>query len=366
MRASLLLLAVAVGLCVAEIPQNFDARTEWPQCAFFILNQQQCGSCWDFCSVESFADRLCINGEAPSGTIISPEPPLTCTSSLTSCNGGFPKSAWNWIINNPSGDTTCTSQCFQGCQPYTSGNGKTGQCGTNDHLCTDGTAWSNQYYAGSFESLSGTVKNNLTLYQDELMNNGPLQACFTVYENFYTFFDETPDGIYTHESGAEVGGHCVKMVGWGHDETTGTDYWTFANSWDTTWGDGGYFKMARGTNLCNIEGQVSEGFTKKQALKLGKQLGIHPNVEKNEVFVGGWNKQQVNNNNHQLVIQAALEGLKLVPGELSFAGVARAQTQVVAGINFDIDVKTLEGHIINMKVFRGLDMVYSLVDHNIV
>ena len=37
--------------------------------------------------------------------------------------------------------------------------------------------------------------------------------------------------------------HGVLAVGYGHDETTGLDYVLVKNSWNTTWGDSGYFKL---------------------------------------------------------------------------------------------------------------------------
>jgi cathepsin B len=45
------------------------------------------------------------------------------------------------------------------------------------------------------------------------------------------------------------------MIGWGVEQ--GTDYWLVKNSWNDEWGDGGTFKIARGTNECGIENDVT-------------------------------------------------------------------------------------------------------------
>ena len=39
--------------------------------------------------------------------------------------------------------------------------------------------------------------------------------------------------------------HAILLVGYGHDEATGLDYYLVKNSWNTTWGDQGYFKLKR-------------------------------------------------------------------------------------------------------------------------
>ena len=37
--------------------------------------------------------------------------------------------------------------------------------------------------------------------------------------------------------------HGVLAVGYGHDKTTGLEYLLVKNSWNTTWGDSGFFKL---------------------------------------------------------------------------------------------------------------------------
>merc|ERR1711870_122133 len=51
-------------------------------------------------------------------------------------------------------------------------------------------------------------------------------------------------GIYHHVTGGQVGGHAVKVVGWGVE--SGTKYWKIANSWNPYWGEKGYFRIKFG------------------------------------------------------------------------------------------------------------------------
>ncbi len=81
----------------------------------------------------------------------------------------------------------------------------------------------------------------------EIYAHGPIEVAFTVYEDFLTY----KSGVYTHTSGSALGGHAVRMVGWG--VLNGVNYWKVANSWNEDWGAAGYFLIKRGTNECGIE-----------------------------------------------------------------------------------------------------------------
>jgi len=73
-------------------------------------------------------------------------------------------------------------------------------------------------------------------------------------------FPSYKSGVYQHVSGGFLGGHAVKMLGWGVENNT--PYWLIANSWNPTWGDHGYFKIRRGNDECGIEDEIVGGIPK--------------------------------------------------------------------------------------------------------
>merc|ERR1711920_891086 len=83
-----------------------------------------------------------------------------------------------------------------------------------------------------------------------IMTYGPVETAFTVYADFANY----ASGIYQHTSGSELGGHAVRIVGWGVD--SGTKYWKVANSWNPYWGEKGYFRIKRGDDEGGIENQA--------------------------------------------------------------------------------------------------------------
>jgi hypothetical protein len=65
--------------------------------------------------------------------------------------------------------------------------------------------------------------------------HGPIVAGFVLFPDF---LDYDGKSVYVPKPNQEpLGGHAVKIVGWG------ADYWIAANSWGTAWGDKGYFKI---------------------------------------------------------------------------------------------------------------------------
>jgi cathepsin B len=72
-----------------------------------------------------------------------------------------------------------------------------------------------------------------------------METGFQVWEDFTHY----KGGIYQYEYGTWLGGHAVKIIGWGVEG--GINYWIVANSWGSSWGENGFFRIAFGQ--CGID-----------------------------------------------------------------------------------------------------------------
>jgi len=250
-----------------ELPEAFDSREKWgTQCPSVreVRDQGSCGSCWAFGATEAITDRICIASNGEVAPHISAEDLLTCcTSCGFGCNGGMPGSAFEYWKNEGI-VTGGRYHSNKGCQPYMipscdhhvphsqnpcHGDMPTPECRS---ACREG--YNNSYsddkhYGSDVYSVESEERSIMA----EIMKNGPVEAAFTVYSDFPNY----KSGVYQHTAGSALGGHAIKIVGWGVE--SGNKYWLVANSWNTKWGDGGFFKILRGSNECGIESGVVAG-----------------------------------------------------------------------------------------------------------
>jgi cathepsin B len=257
-------------LGVEDLPESFDPREHWPNCPTIkeIRDQGGCGSCWAFGAVTAMSDRICIHSKGKVNVHVSSENLLSCCYSCGfGCNGGFPGAAWSfWSRKGLVTGGTYGSD--QGCQPYQiqpcehhvngtrqpcSEGGSTPKC----HKYCDNKDYKGDYTKDkSYGASSYSIKQDVKQIQLELFNNGPVEAAFTVFEDFPNY----KSGVYQHVSGKPLGGHAIRILGWGVEQ--GTPYWLVANSWNSDWGDQGTFKILRGSDHCGIEGGVVAGLPK--------------------------------------------------------------------------------------------------------
>jgi cathepsin B len=253
-----------------DIPDSFDSRDQWPDCPTMqeIRDQGNCGSCWAISAVETMSDRICVASKASNNAHLSTEDMVSCCHTCGfGCNGGYPQMAWEFFKR--TGIVTGGNyNSQQGCRPYTIAEcehhttGERPPCQGESHtpkcknLCIseyNSTTYSKDKHFG--QSVY-TVKSLEEQIQSEIMKNGPVQTAFSVYEDFLSY----KSGVYQHHTGSSVGGHAVKIVGWGVDNNI--PYWLVANSWNTDWAEKGFFRIFRGKNECDIESGVVAGLPK--------------------------------------------------------------------------------------------------------
>jgi len=238
------------------IPASFDSRTQWPKCDTMstIYNQAECGSCWAFGAVESISDRFCV--QFGKSLLLSFEDMVTCDQNDDGCEGGDAYSAQSYAQTSGLVTDLCSPYTIPTCPPQDQPCLNFVDTPACVQKCVNGTnTWQQDKH---FLSNVYGVGSTPSAIQTEIMTNGPVEACFDVYEDFVNY----KSGVYHHTSGDLLGGHCIKLLGWGTESST--PYWLAANSWTNYWGANGYFLIERGDDECGIEDDVVAGTPSSQ------------------------------------------------------------------------------------------------------
>ena len=280
-----------------DTPDNFDGRIVWAGLLTPPMNQGTCGSCWAFSSTGMLSDRFNIQSMGLMHVILSPTKLILCDFQGKELETDHPEEDI-LKISEINSDAVYNTSCYgntlidacrylyqigtptEECVPYTKRLGiqanyqKIGSFESVDQLplcttvsgilgdmCSDfyndnkvgieGGTPERFYKAYHYYSIAGIEKDggNEKKIRDNIYKWGPVSTGMITYPDFYTF-DST--NIYEWDGyGPEIGGHSVEIVGWGDDGKK--KFWIIKNSWGTEWGDGGYFRILRGTNMCQIE-----------------------------------------------------------------------------------------------------------------
>jgi len=226
----------------SQLPTNFDWRNVSGQNFVSpVRNQGGCGSCYTFATTGMLEARVRVLTNNTLQPILSPQHVVSCSEYSQGCDGGF-----NYLVSKFGEDFGIFEEV---CYPYEG----TGSACVKPRHCTDKQKWhaTNYYYVGGYFGACSAE-----LIMEELYSNGPLAISFEVYNDFFAYHG----GIYFHNSTAsqkysinpwEETNHAVLLVGWG--EEGGVPFWTCKNSWDKSFGEEGFFRIARGVDECGIE-----------------------------------------------------------------------------------------------------------------
>jgi C1A family cysteine protease len=74
-------------------------------------------------------------------------------------------------------------------------------------------------------------------------------ACMAIYRDFFGY----KDGVYRHVTGDLAGYHAISCIGYSEEE----ECWICKNSWNTDWGNQGFFKIAYGGHMLRESGVIN-------------------------------------------------------------------------------------------------------------
>ena len=206
-------------------PKSAPASLDYRSKMNTVKDQGSCGSCWSFCSTSVLEGVVNIK----KGVLkqFSEQQLIDCDTTDNGCDGGHPQNAFQFIKKNEG-------LTYESNYPYTESQG----------TCK---SVSNKYTITGYKRVTDGDEENLK----ELLNNyGPIAIgmdastiTFQLYSAGKIFSDSNCKKLVLN--------HCVTLVGYGSNSDG--DYWIVRNSWGTSWGDNGYFLLARNqNNMCGV------------------------------------------------------------------------------------------------------------------
>jgi C1A family cysteine protease len=213
---------------IADPPDEFDWTTKGAVTP--IKDQGQCGSCWSFGTTSDIEGTWFLAGN--DLVSLSEQELVSCDTKGEDegCNGGLQEAAFEYVIKN--GLTTESNY------PYQSGSGRAPKCDASKETPVAATisSWSQVASSGGEEDAIQTAllaSGPITIG----INASPMQRYNGGIDNPLVCVKASLD-------------HAVTIVGYGTED--GTAYWKIRNSWNTDWGEDGYYRIVRGSNKCGL------------------------------------------------------------------------------------------------------------------
>ena len=211
-----------------KLPKHVDWRKEGIVSS--VKNQLECGSCWAFSAVGAIEGEWSLKHHQLYN--LSEQELVDCSGYLgnNGCDGGSMDNAFQYVVQN--------GLCLNISYPY---NATDGQC--QNQTCTK-QVYIDKYY---------DVPHNNERQLEKAVSRQPVSVAIQANQQSFQLYKQ---GIYNDPDCGDYLDHGVLVVGYGHDKKYKMKYWIIKNSWGSSWGENGYMRMIKNSNvsegLCGI------------------------------------------------------------------------------------------------------------------
>lgn len=198
-----------------------------------VRDQGQCGGCWAFSTMGGIEGQWAAAGNTL--VPLSPQQLLDCDMVDDGCFGGLIDHALKFLLQNRDGAAVSWDA-----YPFTRHDS---QYPPREN-CTD----SGKAVGANISDWKYVGINDEAQMAAWMLQHGPLSVAVDA------------SGAWRHYTGGIMTDcacqgpcsltHSVLIVGYGAD--SGTDYWLIKNSYGPSWGESGFVRMQRGSNLCLV------------------------------------------------------------------------------------------------------------------
>ncbi|CAG2166324.1 unnamed protein product [Oppiella nova] len=203
------------------IPQSQD----WTSKESDIKNQGSCGSCFAFASVDTIESHYTIN--TGNKIELSPQNIVDCLYRPNVCRDGGSLAEAYELVKSEGGIMAESDYPYK--EEY-------GTCSYKKYLSKVTVSGYNYHIEGD------------EVFLKEMVSEGPVAVGIDASLKSFKLYKS---GVYVDNTCHNPMNHGVVVAGYGVSD--GQEYWLIKNSWDTTWGEAGYMKMARNNdNQCGI------------------------------------------------------------------------------------------------------------------
>ncbi len=347
-----------------------------------VGDQGMCGSCWAFAAAHAVTDTRNL-AAGRQLDLLSAQYTTRCTAAANKsgygCCGDSPVNALEHYHDTGVATDVClpynplSSKPLPGIKRYDF-FWKARNALTCFSECADGSAFNPS-------SIKIPNYNVLTIYTDDTiknaLNNGQVVIAWTKVN---MDFRQYGCGVLTTTPPAfnEGATHAVTIVDYEND-TALVDFWVLKNSWGSSYGESGYFRLRRG------QGDLGIGHYPIAILILStdsSESSSNPTAETQETCSSMDVTEPHNDVTTMSAVEFALQGLVynqqvqcpngVAATDLKFISFDDADVQVVAGIivKLMVDVN-VEGcgmtvtKTLGLTVFINLDETFTLSDYNI-